>query len=318
MRQPLPTFLVAGAARSGTTGLVEGLRKHPDVFVTHPKEPHYFALHGTEVNFCGPGDDHTINRVAVTDLDDYFALYSTSHSYKARGDGSVSTMYYYQRALPEILRVNPEMRLVILLREPVARAYSSFQYMRARGFEPMDDFLEALAAEPARRRAGYHHLWHYTKMSFYADSLTAMHEALGDARLGVWFHDELEYDFTGTIAEVLRFLGVAHVTERQGSIPRVNISGDPRSKVFQRTIWRATGNDAMRRAVKLLTTYRFRERVRRLALRPSAVSAEALENLRPVFDDDLGRVLAVLERLPNRRSVPGWLASAALRSGLRE
>ena len=65
----VPTFLVIGAARSGTTGLVEGLRTHPQVFVTDPKEPHYFALHRIGARFTAPGDDHTINRVAVTDRD---------------------------------------------------------------------------------------------------------------------------------------------------------------------------------------------------------------------------------------------------------
>ena len=44
---PTPTFLVVGTARAGTTAVVEGLRTHPQVFVTQPKEPHYFAFHGT-------------------------------------------------------------------------------------------------------------------------------------------------------------------------------------------------------------------------------------------------------------------------------
>src|SRR5688572_19388263 len=123
-----PTFLVAGAGRCGTTGLVEGLRTHPDVFVTHPKEPHYFALHGQTVDFKAPGDQATINQVAVTDRDAYLALYDGAGNARARGDGSVSTLYYYQRAIPEILAVNPEMRIVIMLREPVDRAFSSYQY----------------------------------------------------------------------------------------------------------------------------------------------------------------------------------------------
>src|SRR5262245_67397 len=94
----LPNFLVVGAARSGTTGLVEGLRSQPRVFVTDPKEPHYFALHDQTPDFAGPGDAHTINRVAVTGRDDYLALYPTSPSdYLALGDGSVSTLYYYER-----------------------------------------------------------------------------------------------------------------------------------------------------------------------------------------------------------------------------
>ena len=94
MSQTRPNFLVVGAARSGTTGLVEGLKSHPKVFVTDPKEPHFFALHEMGAHFTAPGDQHTINRVAVTDLDAYLGLYPQDHDYLALGDASVSTLYY--------------------------------------------------------------------------------------------------------------------------------------------------------------------------------------------------------------------------------
>ncbi len=75
--------------------------------------------------------------------------------------------------------MNPDMRLVVMLREPVARAHSSFQYMRARGFEPLEDFLEAVAPSTQRKRDNWHHLWHYTRMSLYADAIEAMIDAVG-------------------------------------------------------------------------------------------------------------------------------------------
>ena len=155
MSRTLPNFLVVGAARCGTTGLVEGLRAHPQVFVTDPKEPHYFALHKHRRALRGTRRRATINQVAVTDRDAYLDLYPQEHDYLALGDGSVSTLYYHQDALPEVVAMNPAMRLVVLLREPVARAHSSHQYMRARGLEPVEDFLEAVALEDERKqRAG--------------------------------------------------------------------------------------------------------------------------------------------------------------------
>ena len=64
---PGPQFLVIGAARSGTTALYQYLAEHPRLFLTEPKEPHYFALAGSAPAFTGPGDRPTINRLAVTD-----------------------------------------------------------------------------------------------------------------------------------------------------------------------------------------------------------------------------------------------------------
>lgn len=298
----VPTFLVAGAGRSGTTGLVEGLRTHPRVFLTQPKEPHYFALHGRTVDFRGPGDDATINRVAITDRDRYLDLYPADHDQLALGDGSVSTLYYADRAVPEILDVNAAMRVVVILRDPVERAYSSYLYMRARGFEPCDDVVAALADESRRREQDWHHLWHYQAMSRYAESLARLQQGLGREQVGVWFYDDLVADYQGTVSRVLRFLGVPPDPGEGHGVPRVNVSGTPRLPIVQRTIWWATRNELLRRTVKRTTSFRFRERIRRSTLRRSDVPLGARRFLQGAFDDDLAALSSLV-----KGDVPAWL-----------
>jgi len=308
MTRTRPNFLVVGAARSGTTGLVEGLRSHPQVFVTDPKEPHYFALHKTGARFTAPGDEHTINRVAVTDRDAYLDLYPQEHDYLALGDASVSTMYYHEEALPEVLAMNPAMRLVVMLREPVDRAFSSHQYMRARGLEPVEDFLEAVALEEDRKRAGWHHIWHYTSMSRYADSIAALQAAVPPEQLGVWFYDDLNADYEGTVGEILRFLGVPRIEGEAAGVPRVNVSGQPKYAVVHKAIGLATGNDRIRTFVKNRTSYRFRERIRRAVLQSDPLPSGAREQLAPLFEDDLFRLRDMLDG-----RVPGWLDAGSNR-----
>jgi hypothetical protein len=310
MNATIPTFLVTGAARSGTTGLVEGLRTNTHIFVTEPKEPHYFAFHGTEVDFQGPGDAATINRVALPNRADYLALFPQDGAVAAYGDGSVSTLYYHEHALPEVVRMNPDMRLVVMLREPVSRAYSSYQYMRARGFETETSFLAAVEAEPERQALNYHHLWHYTSMSMYADALADMVEAVGPNQVGVWYYDDLQSDYVGTVSQVMRFIGAPATANEAEAVPRVNISGTPRSAIVGRVIWAATRNEWLRRAVKSLSSYRTRERVRGLVLRRSDVPFDARRQLEHRFHDDLRRLNDVLDLLPDRPR-PGWLTTAA-------
>ncbi len=314
-----PTFLVAGGARCGTTGLVEGLREHPDVAVIEPKEPHYFALHRLGAAFTAPGDEHTINKVAVTDLDRYLALYPSGKPdgtpYAALGEGSVSTLYYPEESIPEILRYDPGMRLVVLLREPVERAHSAYGYMRARGLETEEDFLAAVALEEERKSAGWHHIWHYTSMSRYADSLAAFADAFPAGQLGVWFYDDLNRDYATTVAEVLTHIGVPATAADVPAVPRVNVSGQPRSRVFQQVIKRATAQPAVRTAVKRATSYRFREAVRRRALRSDDLPAGAREQLGPLFADDLARLQTLLPALlPPGREIPDWVRSGAEQS----
>lgn len=299
-----PTFHVAGAARSGTTGLVEGLRAHPQVFVTHPKEPHFFAFHDQVIDFQGPGDAHTINKVAVTDTARYLALFADGGECLARGDGSVSTLYYHDRALPLALEMYPDLRFVILLREPVARAFSSHQYMRARGFEPHENFLEAVADEERRIAENWHHLWHYTSMSRYADAVAHFQDMLPATQLGIWFYDDLDRDYEGTIKEVLRFLDVPSIQGEGEGIPRVNISGQPRYQQIQKALWWATRHEYLRRAVKRFTTYRFRERIRSRTLQRGEVPPQVVTALTPLFEDDLRRLGQIL---PRDLARPVWL-----------
>jgi hypothetical protein len=298
---PRPNFVVAGAARSGTTALIEGLRLHPDVFVTRPKEPHYFALHDQEIDFRGPGDEDWVNKVAVNDRDRYLSLYDSDRDYRARGEGSVSTLYYADRAVPEIVRMNPDMRVVVLLREPVERAFSSYTYLRLRGMEPESDFRVALADERRRRAANWHHLWHYTAMSHYADDLQTLVDGLGREQVGVWFYDDLQADYQRVLAEVAAFLDLPPFPQPP-TLPKVNASGTARLDAAQRAIRWATRNQAVRATVKRVVPFRSRERIRSSLIRTDVIPPETAAELEPLFVDDLRRVTTLVDR-----SSPPWL-----------
>jgi hypothetical protein len=290
-----PTFLVAGAARAGSTAVVEALRSHPDVFVTLPKEPHFFALGGTTPAFTGPGDDATINRESITDLDRYLALYPSDGRYLARGEGSVSTLYYAEQSIPAIEELAPDARIVIVLRDPVNRAFSSYQYLKVRGFEPEDDFLAAVDDEARRRELGWHHLWHYTGMSHYADDVKAFLEAFGD-RVGVWFHDELESDPVTTITSIQAFIGVDPARSPITEVQRVNASGRAKVPALQSAIQWGGRQAAVRSTVKKIVPFSVREKIRGANLVPQGANPVIRQALLPRFADDLQRLEAVLAR----------------------
>lgn len=303
-----PTFLVAGAARSGTTALVEGLRLHPQVFITQPKEPHYLAFHGRSMDFSGPGDDAAINRVAVTDTTRYLQLFDGAEDKPARGDGSVTTLYYADSAVGEIRRLDPTMRVVVLLREPVERAHSSYMYLKARGVETESHFLPAVAKEPARRAANWHHLWHYTRASHYAEDLKTLQDALGAEQVGVWFYDELVKDFPRVLGEVVQFLGLSQRQHAPLQIPPVNVSGRPRLLVAQKAVRWATNHQTVRSSLKHVLPFRTRERIRRAVLRKEPVPPIARTHLRETFESDLHELRKLLPDKP----LPAWVPTSAV------
>lgn len=311
MRQDQPTFLIVGAARGGTTALAVGLRGHPDVFLTDPKEPHYFAYHGERVDHRGPEDDTFVNNVAVTDEASYRSLYRGGTGHRARGEGSASTLYHYQHAIPEILRLDPGMKIVILLREPVSRAHSSYQYLRGLGVESEDDFLAAVAAETQRVDDNWHHLWRYTRMSMYAEAVTAFRDAFPAHQLGIHFYDDLQDDFDGILTSVFELLDVPPDWAPSEKVDRVNVSGRARFPAVQRTVWWVTGRPVLRTAVRRLTTYRIRERVRGRLMSRTDVPDEVAEALAPRFYEDLVALRDLLRPLVGKRSLPSWLETPA-------
>ena len=297
---PAPTFLLIGAARSGTTTVVESLRRHPDVFVTTPKEPHFFAYAGQQPAFTGPGDQRLVNEVAVTDPGAYAALYADAGPFAVRGEGSVSTLYRSEDAVAAIRRWCPDARLVAVLRDPVARAHSAHQYLLAGGHEPEPDLAVALALEDERVEAGYQHLWHYRRMGRYGEQLATFVDAFGPDQVGIWFHDDLVADGSQVLGEICRHIGAPDV----GLVPqeRLNASGTPRNARLQRVL-APDVPPALKRLARRAIPYGWWHRLRAANLRENEVPAAVASDLRRGYEDDL----ALLRRLVGPRPLPDWL-----------
>lgn len=290
-----PDFVVAGAARAGSTAVVESLRRRPEVFITQPKEPHFLALADRGASFTGPGDELTINAVAVTEQDAYRDLFADAPASSLTGEGSVSSLYYYEQASARLLALNPLARVVIVLRDPVARAYSSHQYLVNRGHETVPAFLEAVKLEDDRRAAGWHHLWHYTAMSRYADAVEHFLTTFPAGAVRVWWYDDLIADEEGTLAEIQEFLGLE---KHDGALSagRVNASGSPRRRWLYEAMQVASRSNTTRRAVKAVIPFAARERIRGLNLEATGASSTDRDLLAPVFSEDLARLGRVLQR----------------------
>lgn len=269
----VPHFVVAGAGRAGTTAVIEALRAHPSIFVTQPKEPHYLALGDQFTPFTGPGDDVTINRAVIADRDRYLRLYDGAEG-RVTGEGSVSTLYYYDASIPRLQSLNHDVRVIIILRDPVERAQSAFQYLTARGWEKTPTLIEAAQLEDFRVAARWHHLWHYRRMSIYSAGVSAFRETFGVSQVGVWFHEDIAAAGPRVITEMLAFLGVRPDDWDASSLKQVNVSGVPRSRLLQRAIRGAGANPHVRETLKNVVPFHARERLRRANLRPVSVQRD--------------------------------------------
>lgn len=285
-----PTFLIIGAARSGTTFLAQQLASHPDVSFSDPKEPHFLAFPGQPLTFTGPGDAETINRVAITEPDRWHALFDRPTS--ARGEGSVSTLYYGSTAIETIRSHCPDVRCIAVLREPVDRAYSAWLYQVGKGYET-ESFEHALDLEADRIAAGWHHMWHYEAMGHYASQLTTFIDALGLDRLLVLDHRALQDDPTTTIGRCFAHLGLPAVSLTDLDF-EVNRGGTPRSRAVAGALARARRVEPVRRAIKAVVPFKVRERLRAANLDQPPMSVTARDRLRAAFADEAEQLRSLL------------------------
>jgi hypothetical protein len=132
-----PNFFIVGAPRCGTTSLYTYLRDHPQVFMCHPKEPHYFA---EDV----PAPRH------VETLEDYLKLFegATDKQHKL-GEGSVWYLSS-EHAIRRIYEFKPDARLIAMLRNPIELVVSLHNQHYALHIDDVPDFETAWRLQSAR------------------------------------------------------------------------------------------------------------------------------------------------------------------------
>jgi len=283
----LPNFLIVGAAKCGTTSLYYYLKQHPDVFMSEIKEPRFLSNRAANPG-RGPGDD-SIVQSGVRSFDAYLSLFKKSTGMKAVGEASADTLFLFERTIPAIQRYLDDPRIVIILRDPVKRAYSAYNYHVRDGREELS-FKEALIAEEQRRRDGYVYMWQYAEVGLYASQVHAFQKQF--SRVQVLLYDDLMRDAIALIRSVYTFLDVA-----PDFIPDMshnhNVSGIPRWSLFNNLFIKPKRLHKVARTIggAILGAdrwIRLRDRIRATNLqKPLPMDHEIEQQLRWFYHDDI-------------------------------
>ncbi len=202
-RQKRPDFFIVGAPKCGTTALNHYLAAHPDIYVAQ-KELHFFGA-----------DLHFSPRFYRRDRDAYLAEFDAWNGQTRAGETSVWYLFSRQAAA-EIKAFNPNARIIIMLREPVAMLYSVYCAFCADGNENLPTFKEALAAENdrrARRRISRQtylaQALAYRTTACFTEQVRRYFDAFGRERVLVIIYDDFSTDTADSYRKTLDFLGVA-------------------------------------------------------------------------------------------------------------
>ena len=208
--EDLPTMIfIVGAPRCGTTTLSDWLKNHPDICFPFVKEPHFFA----QYDLRGMDEDEA-RALAEREFLDRFFAHCEGQSKKAGVDGSVSYLYIPEKLVPA-LKLWPNARFIIALRDPMAMLPSLHQRLRVTGDETINRFEDAWDAIPDRaagRRIPKSALapeWlRYDQGGRFGTYVEAFFDAVGRERCFVSVFDDLAADPKGQYARLMQFLGL--------------------------------------------------------------------------------------------------------------
>lgn len=188
-------FIVIGVQKGGTTALFEYLADEPSIALSRTKEVHFF-------------DDETVNWEAPD-----YSRYHDQFDADVEGlRGEATPIYiYWPNSLERIAAYNPQIRLILLLRDPVERAWSHWRMEFDRGVEtrPFSWCIRQgrsrlFDAEPW----GHHREFSYVERGYYGEQIEHLYTLFSPAQVLILRSEDLRRDPNETLLKVNGFLGI--------------------------------------------------------------------------------------------------------------
>ncbi len=243
--------MIVGSQKSGTSSLLRYLAQHPDIY-THPQPEMTYFL-----------QDHEYERGYEWAYSKYFSKCRNEKQLIAK---NVMVMCS-QEKMQRIYQHNPKMHIVVLLREPVSRAYSGYWWARRRGWEKIKSFEEALSVEETRLNENWFkwRLCAYKYNSTYYPHVKNMINQFGEDQVHCILTDELKNNAEKLCQRLFKLL---HLDE--DFTPKIqqhyNQAAAPRSEKFGFLFTQfLASRNPLRRAIRKLvpdaTAYKFRKAI---------------------------------------------------------
>jgi hypothetical protein len=207
----LPSFLIVGAQKAGTTSLYYYLQQHPQILAASSTEVHYF--------------DYKFHQGTWV----YQSYFPTQQEIEEKQEqlnqkvitGESSPYYLFHPCVPRrITRLLPDIKIIILLRDPVARTYSHYQHQVRKGRESLS-FADAIRQESNRlqgerekllkfeKYCSYNHAhFSYVARSLYLNQIQAYYQHFKPENILILASEAFFADPQASYSKVIDFLGL--------------------------------------------------------------------------------------------------------------
>ena len=250
------------------------------------KEPHYFSFGAANAEF-NPDRRGPVH-ACVSSLQEYQELFAGYGNAKMAGESSVSYLYVSGTA-ERIFEFNPEMKMIVSLRNPVDRAYSSFNSAKGYGLEPLKTLAEGLEAEEQRIRENKSILLRYRDLGLYSRHLARFYNVFPQHQIKVIIYEDFVQHPARVIHELCEFIGVSTDFEPDASLhSNATKRPDDENPLHSLINGQNLARSAVRKLLPLNTRMRLREFVREFFFKPPPpIDSHERSQLKHLFENDI-------------------------------
>lgn len=190
-------FVIAGTQKGGTTALWAGLIDHPQLCFTKEREGHFF-------------NQGRLSRTPITSADYVQYHQKFTHAKKGQLWGDKTPGYMYFEEVPgRIWEYNSQMKVIVILRNPIDRAYSQYQMQRrhqwvTESFAERLDMERALMLQAAPRQIGRPLI----ARGYYVEQIRRLQRFFPDEQLLFLRNEQLRQHPRETLEKTCTFLKV--------------------------------------------------------------------------------------------------------------
>jgi hypothetical protein len=283
--QHKPDFFIVGAPKAGTTALHAFLDLHPQVCMSADKEPNYFSHREIA------SQQLYYSKTNVESETDYLALFQCNENVLATGEASVSYLFYPEVA-KRIYDFNPKAKIIISLREPVARAFSHYQMDYSLGLVPysFDEIFTNGIEDP---KTGIY-FQQYILLSEYYMQVKRYLDQFPENQVLILFHEELVQEEEKVLHRLCEFLNI-DPTLRTAVFEQINVTAAGRNVIIRKLY----SIPAFRKVLRILFSEKIKNKLKSMFFSKDTLpklSSTTNIQLHNRFRNDVTSLAAMLHR----------------------
>jgi hypothetical protein len=279
-----PNFFIVGARKAGTSSLYKYLTQIPGVYMSPNKEPHYFS-----------SDYHPASSVTpvIRQKEEYLKLFERATCHTAIGEASTS--YLFAEGTPKRIKdkVN-NARIIIILRNPIDRAFSHYLMNVSAGFQNKT-FLDALISDYNKEIKALGVAFLYIELGMYYEQIRRYFQTFDREMIKVIIFEEFIQRTQPILVEILEFLGLPpDIPSNINNVyNRFFLPGSPISRIIY-------NNKFANKISARIPESRLKSKVKRIVLGKSlqkpSMSEEARRFLAKFYEEDVEKLKGLLGR----------------------